>query len=331
MAPTILPALTAEHAPLHGFFAQPAPEPVAERLGAWELVDLVAEGTFSRVFRARASGAGADTSPPAYAVKRLKPELEDNALAVQLLRREARVGGAVHHPRLAPILAANVERSPFYLVMPWLSGSTLESIFDRAHDDAVARGASMGGGSLAAPLRPPLPLIHSLWFARQIAEALAALDAAGWVHSDVKPSNVMISPLGHATLIDLGLARRPADEDHSIDRAQVGTPAYMAPELFVSTIRPDIRSDIFSLGVLLCELLTGRRFNRRTDSLQEATIPRRPTALDLRDLSRVAPPAVAQLVQQMMAGEPLRRPQTPAELVDELVALEVEFFADGIE
>jgi len=329
MPPSTLPASIAERSRLRGANAHAAP-PLAERLGAWELVELVAEGAFSRVYRARA-GAGDAARPPAYAVKRLKPELADDCVAIQLLRREARVGSAIHHPRLAPILAANVERPPYYLVMPWLSGSTLEAIISRQSSDDRPQNARNGRRPVALqPILAPLSLIHSLWFTRQIAEALAALDAAGWTHSDVKPANVMVSPDGHATLIDLGLARRPADEDHSIDRAQVGTPNYMAPELFVSMVRPDIRSDIYSLGVLLFELLTGKTTHQAEPS-RAGAIPRRLTAFDLRDLPRAAPPGVAQLVQQMLAGEPLRRPQKPAEVVDALTALEIEFFADGIE
>jgi serine/threonine-protein kinase len=294
-------------------------------------VAFVAEGTFSRVFRAR-SADGDVASPPAYAVKRLKPELEDDATAVQFLRREARVGSTVHHPRLAPILAAHVERPPYYLVLPWLAGSTLEAIIERAVDEESSEGTLGRTRALvSAKNQPPVSLIHALWFARQIAEALAALDEAGWTHSDVKPANVMISPQGHATLIDLGLARRPADEDHSIDRAQVGTPLYMAPELFVSSVRPDIRSDVFSLGMVLLELLTGHGSNRWDHLGRSAAPSRRPAPLDTRELSRAAPPSVVQLVQQMLAGEPLRRPQKPAELVSALTAIEIEFFADGME
>jgi len=303
---------------------------VAERLDSWTLVRRVAEGAFSRVYQA--SAASADTAlAPAYAVKRLKPELESDATAIQFLRREARVGSSVHHSRLAPVLAASVERPPYYLVMPWLAGSTLESLLARRLLNASSSQRSgWRRPTTESPLQTQLSLVHALWFARQIAEALSALDAAGWTHSDVKPANVMISPQGHATLLDLGLARRPADEDHSIDRALVGTPAYMAPELFVSTVRPDIRSDIFSLGALLYEALTGRKAVQWPGVTPAPAMPGRRLSPDLKLLAQVAPPAVAQLVQQMLAGEPLRRPQKPAELVDALHALEIEYFVEGI-
>ncbi len=94
--------------------------------------------------------------------------------------------------------------------MPYLEGWSL--------DDCVA-----------AEQRPALPV--ALWIARQVAEALEALDAAGWMHADVKPSNIRVSPAGHATLIDLGSARLRGESRSLADQPVVGTLAYMAPEM----------------------------------------------------------------------------------------------------
>lgn len=136
----------------------------------------------------------------------------------------------------------------------------------------------------------------ALWIVRQVAEALEAMHQHGWVHNDVKPENILLSSGGHATLLDLGFAHR-TDEPSAIDQSAVaGTIDYMAPERFDESRRADIRSDIYSLGVTLSKLLTGN-----------PCLPRE----------------VAKLLARLLANEPLRRPQSPRELIDLLVPLEI--------
>ena len=267
------------------------------------MVEFAAEGAFSQVFRARPAD-GAPGAAATYAVKRLKVEWHDDARAVSFLRREARVGRAINSPHLVPILDAGTRQPPCYLVMPWLEGMTL-----------AARMASRAGLTVS--------IAQALWLARQVAEALDALDSAGWTHADVKPANIMVSRAGHATLIDLGLARRPADEDRTLDRTVVGTPWYMAPEMLLSTLRPDIRSDIFSLGAMLYEMLAGRVPFAAADAAALVTAHRQDEPVDLRELVPHVPSEVAQLVHAMLAKEPLRRPQTPRALVERLTVLEI--------
>ncbi len=274
-----------------------------ERLDQWELVELAAEGTFARVYRARPCTRGDDVTA-AYAVKRIKPEWEHDAAAIKLVRREARVGRAIGNAHLVPVLDAALQHPPYYLVMPWLPGETLDVILQSGDWQRKASDA--------------------LWIARQVTEALAALDAAGWTHSDVKPANIMISPDGHATLLDLGLARRPADEDYAVDRVVAGSPSYMAPETFVSSLRPDIRSDLFSLGVVLYEMLSGQvpYAGRDWESLAQAH--RQQGIPDIRHHVRNLGAPVARLLEELLANQPLRRPQKPAELLARLTALEIE-------
>ncbi len=257
------------------------------------------------VYAARAAGSSLD-QPPSYALKLLRSEWQADRRALALLRREIQVSRRVLHPRLAPVLAAEIETPPFYLVMPLLEGSSL-------------------AGPLASSRALDLPLVF--WIARQTAEAIVALEAAGWMHCDVKPGNVHLAPSGHVTLLDLGFATPTTENAHIVDRPLLGTLNYMAPELLYSSSGGSVRSDVYSLGVTLFELLTGRLPFDADDVAELAVQHRQELPGDLRSRQPRIPLRAARLVQQMLAKEPLRRP-TPAEVVERLVALEIETFAE---
>lgn len=243
--------------------------------------------------------------PADYAVKTLLEQWQNDSAAIETLRREAIVGRKVSHPHLIPILAAHVGAPPYFVVMPWLTGATLAE-------------------KLRSGWRPSLPV--ALWLARQVAEALAALHAAGWMHADVKSSNVFVSPEGHVTLLDLGFARRTDETGSAVDRCVVGTMGYIAPEMITSALRTDIRNDLYSLGVTLFELLAGRLPFTGQSLAELAEQHRQCQPPRLRALAPHLPRGVTRLVHQMLAKEPLRRPQTPGEVVERLVALEIETF-----
>jgi len=281
-------------------------EPVfPRRIGAWELVSLEAEGSLARIYRARPAGSSADCAA-SYAVKMLRPEWEDRPEAITLLQHEAEVGRTVSHPHLVPILGASTSRSPRYLVMPWLQGTTLEAMW-------------------ATGSRVNVPSV--LWIARQVVEAIQALREAGWMHGDIKPGNIFLSPEGHVTLLDLGFARRNHETGSAVDRCVTGTCNYMAPELTTPRLRADTHSDIYSLGVVLFELLSGRLPFRSTVAAELASQHKRAVPPDLASLAPHLPREVVRLVHQMLAKEPLRRPYPPEELVEQLTTLEIDLFA----
>jgi len=271
----------------------------------WELVKFAAMGSLARIYRARPVGIRADR-PAAYAVKILRATWQDDPQAIRLLQREALAGQSIAHPHLVPVLASAVLEPPRLLVMPWLEGASLQ--------DRLAAGQEF-----------EVPQV--LWIARQTAEALDALHAAGWIHGDVAPGNIHVSPTGHVTLIDLSFARRRHEIGSAADRPIMGTYNYLAPEYLTSALRPDIRSDMYSLGVVMYELLAGRLPYVGRDMAELATQHKQSAPTELTRLASNVPREVARFVRQMMAKEPLRRPQSPRELIDRLIPLEIAAFS----
>lgn len=280
-----------------------SPHALAE-VGDWKLLRLIGQGQLCRVYAARPASHPADR-PPGYAVKVLDEKWHDRPAAIDVVRREAIVGKRLSHPHLISVLAAHVGGPPYFLVMPLLSGATV--------DRRLRSGERPG-------------IASALWIARQTAQALAALHEAGWMHADVKPSNLFLAPDGHATLLDLGFARQSADTTSIAHRCVMGTMQYIAPEMVTSALRPDIRSDIYSLGATLYELLTGRPPFLAGSIEQLAQMHRQAEPRPLRMYSPQVPARIARFAHQMLAKEPLRRPQTPQEVVDRLIEFEIDSF-----
>ncbi|GAB6166666.1 hypothetical protein JCM19992_26660 [Thermostilla marina] len=288
--------------------AIPQPKSIAGanriRVGGWVLVSPIAVGPITAIYRARPAGADADR-PAMYAVKVLRQAWTHDQRAVELLRREATVGREVSHPHLVPVLASQLDAPPRYLVMPCLQGTTLESQL-----------RSCG----------PFDVPTALWIVRQAAEALDALYSAGYVHSDLKPENILVNEEGHTTVIDLGFARRIDEVSSVATRRIMGTCNYLAPEQVLAAWEADVRSDIYSLGVVLYRMLTGHlpyrvgNLKELVEQFRDGTIP------SVRSFAPHVPAKVARFVARLLAKDPLRRPQTPHALIDELAALEIETF-----
>ncbi|QDU90563.1 Serine/threonine-protein kinase PrkC [Pirellulimonas nuda] len=273
------------------------------RLGPWRLVRLMGEGALNRVYLAEHEDA---PGAACYAIKTLKKEWWNDTGAIELQRREALVGRKVSHPNLLPVLAAHVAAPPFYVVTPRIVGQSLQALLQ--------------GG------RPRLP--QALWIARQAAEALAALhQQTGMIHGDVKPSNVLVGPDGHATLLDLGFCQSANETRAWSARPVMGTLSYIAPERVTSACGADARSDLYSLGVMLYEMIAGRLPLEADEPARLIEMHRQAKPECIRSVRPDLPKPVASLVHRLLAKEALRRPDSAAAVARELVRLEIACFS----
>jgi eukaryotic-like serine/threonine-protein kinase len=275
------------------------------RLGPYEIVAALGSGAMGDVYRAR------DTRidrPVAIKILRAFPEVD---LARQALA-EARAAGRLNHPNIATlhdvVEGAAVDGMPLppFLVMEFVDGRPLSSL--------IAEG--------------PMDADRALGIAIQLADALAAAHRNGVIHRDVKPANVLVTAAGTVKLLDLGVARVAADPG-STTRTSVaggfasgsaGTPAYMAPEQLAGA-PADAQGDVYGLGVLLFEMLAGRRPFAGSDvlsiALHATTSPTPDLATDRPDL----PHAIPRLVARAMAKAPKDRFASAAELRDALTTV----------
>jgi serine/threonine-protein kinase len=165
-------------------------------------------------------------------------------------------------------------------------------------------------------------LLQSVWTVRQTAAALGSLHQAGWLHGDIKPDNVLVSPQGHTTLVDLGLARRLGSRECLAGDILAGTYGYLSPESFLTGATLTQASDVYSLGAVLYELLAGQPMFDEAHPDRLALLHLRQTPPDVREAALDVPPPLAQLVMRMLAKQPLRRPAAE-EIVRELTRLEI--------
>jgi eukaryotic-like serine/threonine-protein kinase len=262
--------------------------------GRYRLGDLVGEGGMARVYRAEDTSLGRTV-----ALKLIRPGLEGMAVP-ERARSETTVLASLNHPSLVTLFDARlVPGQPEYLVMEFVDGPTLA--------DRVAAG--------------PLPSGEVAALTAELAEALHVVHASGVVHRDLKPSNVLFA-LSHvpggrarAKLADFGIALLLDTARVTSPGTVIGTAAYLAPEQ-VRGAEPAAAADIYALGLVLLEALTGRRAYPQSDSLGSAlarlsTPPEIPASLG---------PGWVDLLGRMTATEPAARP-TALEVVQAVGAL----------
>jgi len=236
------------------------------------------------------------------ALKTVKGADADTVEGRQRLMREARAAATLNHPNIATVHDVLDVDGQVVVVFEYVEGDTLAARLQKG----------------------PMPVAEAIEVTWQLADALAAAHAQGVIHRDLKPSNVVLGPDGRAKVLDFGIARLvPAGADMSVSApgtiggGLVGTPGYAAPEQYLSR-NVDGRADLYALGVMLFEMIAGRRPFPGSDAIHLATSVLRDDAPRLASSGTWVPPPLAKLVARLLERDPARRPASGEEVLIEL-------------
>ncbi|NIZ92756.1 serine/threonine-protein kinase, partial [Kineococcus rubinsiae] len=290
------------------------PVPPAQRSapGGWTVLRELGRGSGTVVHLAARGGRE-------YAVKRLSPvpgTAAARAVAEHQLRREAALLASVDHPGLNRVHAVERIEGELAVVLRVVDGSTLAQLLHSPGDPADAGDVPPPGATLSVATATGLAL--------DVSDALEALHRSGLVHRDVKPANVVVMPSGHCVLIDLGVAHLAVDPVPDLADTGVGSLLYCAPEQAGVLRRPvDHRADLYSLGAVLHECLTGRPPVTGTGPDEVRRRLRQLQPLDPAALGDV-PAALADLVVALLAADPDDRPPSARAVASVLARVERE-------
>ncbi len=279
------------------------------RLGPFEIISPLGAGGMGEVYRARDTRLGREV-----AVKVLPEEFASDLERLRRFEQEARAAAALNHPNILVLHDLGTHKGTLYIVTELLEG---ESLRQRLR---------------AGPLTPAM----AVEFGIQISQGLAAAHERGIVHRDLKPGNIFITQAGHAKILDFGLARlekpphtREKDPSEASTAeaptnpgAILGTPGYMAPEQLRGQAA-DPRSDIFALGVILYEMLTGARPFRGASEADALAAILTTDPPPLSTSGKEAPSALKHAVLRCLAKDPDRRFQSARDVALELENLRV--------
>jgi serine/threonine-protein kinase len=267
--------------------------------GSYTLEQELGGGGMSRVFVAQEAALGRRV------VVKVLPQEMTGAVSLDRFRREIQLAAQLQHPHIVPLLTAGeTEGLPFF-TMPYVRGESLRA--------RLAKGGE-------------LPVADSIRILREVASALAYAHENNVVHRDIKPENVLISG-GSAVVTDFGVAKALTASSGAGGSSltsmgvALGTPAYMAPEQATADPNTDHRADIYALGVMAYELLTGSTpfQGRSPQATLAAHVTEKPEPVSQRRAT--IPPLLASLVMSCLEKRPADRPQTAEEVMHQLDAL----------
>ena len=265
--------------------------------GRFHLMGLIGVGAMGAVYRARDLELG-----ETVALKMLRPELVGSRDMLELFRREVRLARRVTHPNVARIYDIGEHDQVSFLTMQYVEGESLAALLER---------------------REPIAIARAIAITRDILAGLWAAHDAGVLHRDLKPGNVLVTPEGRAVVTDFGVARAADSAPDETGGLMVGTPLYMAPEQMEGGAL-DARADLYAVGVVLFEMLTGQRPIEGKSTMAVATTRLTEPPPDPRTLRPELSEALAKVVLRLMARQPEDRFASAAEATVALATVEAD-------
>ncbi len=276
---------------------------IGECIGNHKIIAKLGQGGMGTVYQAEDTTLGRKV-----AIKILNPALlQQGGKEMERFQSEAKVQASLNHPNIVVLHNFEPFGSSYYMVMEYVDGKTLAEIVRR---------------------QGPLPSHISVVIAKQVLDGLSAAHRKGIVHRDLKPSNIMITPEGVAKVMDFGIAKVQGSKNITASGVLVGTVYYMSPEQ-VRGEAVDARSDLYSFGIILFEMLTGRvPFKEESDfkiMIHHVQTPPPPPT----QLLPAIPTALEDIVLRALSKEPDKRYQTADEIMAALEAFEEQERAFG--
>ncbi len=256
-------------------------------LGPYDILEKLGSGGMGTVYRARHTETG-----QIVALKVMRADFTEDPSYLRRFRREAAIAESVESPNIVAVLGVGQQEGMPYIAMELVEGETLASLLRKSG---------------------PLPLDHALDIAIQAAQGLYAAHQKGIIHRDISPQNILVTPDGTAKIADFGIARSQTSGTLTGTGVFLGKPSYAAPEMLAG--QANTRSDIYSLGVVLFEMLSSRPPFIAPNPLAIMDMQMHQSPPTLEDMGVRVPAAVQQIVDKCLEKEPGRRFQSPRELL----------------
>ncbi|HVT61062.1 MAG TPA: TonB family protein [Thermoanaerobaculia bacterium] len=280
-----------------------------ERFGQYTLLEKIAVGGMAEVWKARMRGV--EGFQKTVAIKKILPYMTDNSEFVTMFIDEAKLAAQLSHPNIIHIYDLGKIGRDFFIAMEYVEGKDLRSLLNAARQHGV-----------------PLPLGLALLIAMRLASALDYAHRKrdfegkemGLVHRDVSPQNVLLSYDGDVKLCDFGIAKAVSKVNQTQAGALKGKLQYMSPEQAYGN-PVDARTDIYSLGLVLFEMLTGERFFAGDTEISVLESVRQGKVRSPRQVDASVPPEVEEIVMRALATQPEGRFQSAGEMEQRLVAV----------
>jgi len=263
--------------------------------GRYEVIESLGQGGMGKVFKAFDRKVS-----EVVAVKLIKPEISIDAASIERFKNELKIARKITHRNVCRMYDLGEDAGLQYITMEYVAGEDLKRFIRRA-------GALSPGRAINIAL--------------QVCDGLSEAHHLGVIHRDLKPQNIMIDQDGNAKIMDFGIARFSALERMTGSGVIIGTPEYMSPEQ-ADLKDVDARSDIYSLGIVLYEMVTGRMPFDGETALSIILKHKMDNATDVRSFNPQISHALAAIIAKCMEKDPAKRFQTSDELRDELARVE---------